>query len=437
MASPIIGVLGFIILVVLIVLGVRLAIALLLTGIIGIIMIIGLQPALDLLGSGMYVSSSVYIFTCLPLFLLMGIIASVGGFAETAYEALRNWLWRLPGSLAICTCFGSAIFGALTGSSTATVAIFGKISYPLMVKYGYQKGLSLGSIAAAGTFSTMIPPTGLLIIYGIFTEQSIGQLFMAGIVPGMCTALVYSLSIVIRVWRNPKLAPIKEESTLSFRDKGVLTLRMWPTIVVVTIVLGGIYLGVFTVTEAAAAGSLVAFLLACQQRGFKAIRIGSILMETAKMTAMILLIVVGALIFTRFVALSQLAVVFAEFLQETGMPKVAVFALIALMYFFLGMFINALGMITITIPVIFPLIVSMGHDPIWFAIVVVKLCEIGYVTPPVGINVYILKGIVGSDATLAECFAGIWPFVICDFAVLALLFLFPQIALFLPGAMYG
>jgi len=437
MASPIIGILGFVILVVLIVLGVRLSIALLTTGIIGMIMIVGLQSALQVLGSGIYISSSLYIYVCLPLFLLMGLIAAAGGFAETAYDALRNWLWRLPGSLAICTCFGSAIFGALTGSSTATVAIFGKVAYPVMVKFGYQKGLSIGTIAAAGTFSTMIPPTGLLIIYGIFTEQSVGQLFMAGIVPGVCTAFVYSLSIIVRVWRNPKLAPMKEKSMLSLREKSILTMRMWPTIVVVTVVLGGIYTGVFTVVEAAAAGCLVAFVLAVKQRGFKTIRIGSILMETAKMTAMILLIVVGALIFSRFVALSQLAVVFTEFLQNTAMSKEVVFALIIVMYFFLGMFVNAVGMIAITIPVIFPLVVSMGYDPIWFGIVVVKTCEIAYVTPPVAINVYIIKGIVGADATLAECFAGIWPFVICDFAVLALLFLFPQIALFLPGAMYG
>lgn len=213
----------------------------------------------------------------------------------------------------------------------------------------------------------------------------------------------------------------------------VLLWRMWPSVVLVVVVLGGIYTGLFTVTEAAAAGALAAFLLAGQQRGFKAISIGSILRETAKMTAMIMLIVIGALFFARFVALSQIATVFTEFLQDWAVPREVVFACIIAMYFFLGMFVTATGMIAITIPMIFPLILSLGYDPIWFGIIIVKACEIGFVTPPVGLNVYVLKGALGEEVSLQECFAGIWPFVICDFAVLALLLLFPQIALFLPS----
>lgn len=431
----IVGMLGFILLVILILLGVHLGISLLVTGIIGMAILIGPQNTLPTLGGSLYTSSTIFAFVCLPLFLLMGSFAVVGGFAERAYTAVRGWLGGLPGSLAISTCLGSAAFGALTGSSTATVAVFGKISLPSMLKYNYQKALSLGCVAAAGTFSTMIPPSGLLIVYGIFTEQSIGKLFMAGILPGVCTALVYSLLIVIRVWRSPKLAPMIGTLKLPWREKIMLAWRTWPVVILVTIVLGGIYTGLLTVTEAAAAGALAAFLLAGQQVGFRAIPSVSVLKETAKMTAMIMLLIMGALFFSRFIALSQLAVAFTNFLHGLAVPHVVIFAGIILMYFLLGMFVTATGIIAITIPVVFPLILSLGYDPIWFGIILIKVCEIGFVTPPVGLNIYVLKGVLGKEASLSECFAGIWPFILCDCIMLALLFLFPQIALFLPNRM--
>lgn len=432
-----VGAMGVVALLVMIGLAVPIGIALLVSGFAGLIALMGLDSALSFIGVSMYNVTAVYGFVAVPLFLLMGSFAFYGGFADGAYTALYKWVYKLPGALAVATTLACGAFGAASGSSQATAAIFSKISLPQMIRYNYSRPLAAGCIAASGTFATMIPPSSLLIVYGIFTEQSIGRLFIAGILPGLCTVAVYALSVVIRVWRHPQLAPMVAGEAIAWRER-IFSLRLvWPIAVLVAVVIGGIYSGMFTATEAGAAGVIAALVMAIILRGIRGTNVLGILRETAHITAMIFLIIVGAIFFSRFIAVSQIPTMFVEFLLASAMSPLAIMASLILMYFFLGMIINPTGMMAITLPVVFPIVISLGYDPIWFGIIVIKTCEIGLVTPPVAQNAYIMKGALGDAVSLGEIFQGIWPFVLCDAVVLGFLIAFPCIATFLPTLMMG
>lgn len=397
--------------------------------------IMGLQPAIAMIGETIYHGIAKPSYTVLPLFILMGSFAARAGFAKDAYETIQVWMRKIPGSLGVATCWSSAAFGAVSGSSLASAAVFGRIALPEMKKLNYDKSFSLGCIASAGTFASMIPPSGVLIVLAIITDQSVGLLFMAGIVPGLFTALVYSVSIIVRATLNPKLMPREENPpSYTFLEKLRFSIRIWPIVTLIAVVLGGIYSGLFTPTEAAAAGTLLTLLIGIWKgglRNFSAIR--ESLKESAKTTSMIFAIMVGALYFGRVLGVTRLPANLTSAIISMDISAMMVVILILVVLFFLGMFMNASAFFMFSFPVFFPVIMSLGVNPVWFCIVAMKMAEIGAVTPPVGLNAFSLKGVAGKDVTVEDVFKGVVPFIYADLVVLVFLFIFPVIATWLPS----
>ncbi len=435
MDPTITGILGILLLFILILTGLHIGLVLCLVGGLGLILLIGPQGGLMILGSTPFATASAYDLSPLPLFLLMGAFASSGGLGTVAFEAISKWVGRLNGGLAIASTFGSAFFGLACGSSLAAAGVFTKAALPEMLARNYDRRLAIGSIAAAGTFSTMIPPSGLLIIYAIFTDESIGRLFMAGVVPGALTAIVYAALIFFRVLFNPDLAP-KVDIQYDWPTRMRALVTMWPILLLAGLVLGGIFAGWFTATEAGGIGAAGALVIVLAIKGWRKARIGHALIDCMRTNGMIFLIIIGAIIFGRFLSVTQIPVNLSMFLDQLNLPPIAILIGVLLMYFVLGMFLDAVAILAITLPVVFPMILELGFDPIWFAIVVIKVTEIGLVTPPVGMNVYVCVSAAEGQISLPDAFRGIAPFILCDLVVLAALLAFPEIATWLPGLMF-
>jgi len=436
-----VGVCSILILLVLIFMGCHLGISFLVVGLGGTYALTNFRAMLGLGGETMYNFLASPTFCVLPMFMLMGSLAARGGFARMAFESVHTICARIPASLAIASAFGSAIFGAICGSTMATAAIFGRLAYPAMREHHYDRRFALGSIASSGTFACMIPPSGMFIIFSMFTGISIVELFFSGFVPGILTAVVYAISMYIRAKRNPRLAPISEEEmAVRAPQRAKAAFNLWPIIVLATVVLGGLYSGFFTATEAGAVGALGALLLGFQNGSLrKKGEVTAAMRESARATTMLLFIVVTALVFSRFLAITQVPSRIADFLLTWDMsPKVTVL-LILVIWFFLGMFMNQTSIFALTLPVLFPIIVKLGINPIWFCIVAMKLNEIAAVSPPVGMNVF---GLVGSvreveEVSVEDAYMGCFPFLLCDLIVIVLLFIFPEIATYVPDLMMG
>ena len=434
-----VGIVSIVLLLIFLGLGFQIGLNFLLVGVISGTFIIGFNRALILLGETMYYSVASPTFASLPLFVLMGAFATRGGFAKRAFEGVYTATAGLPGSLGIATCYSCAAFGAISGSSLATAAVFGKLVLPEMARYKYNKSLALGCIASAGTFAAMIPPSIGFIVYAMFTDQSIGRLFAAGILPGIITATVYSISIIYRVKKNPELAPsIADEKKFTIKQKIFALKKTGPILTLALIVLGGIYSGLFTPTEAAAAGAFATLIF-----GIRLGKLGKLeyfkqsLRESAQITSMLFIIIVGAMFYSRILSLTRIPVELSLMLQGWDVPRVFILGGILMIWFILGMIMNPTSIYALTLPIIFPIVTRLGYDPIWFGVIACKLGEIAAVTPPVGLNVYALKGVASEDTTIEEVFSGIWPFVVCDIVVLILLIAFPQITLFLPNLLLG
>jgi len=434
-----VGIASIVLLLIFIGLGFQIGLNFLLVGVISGTLIIGFNRALILLGETMYYSIASPTFASLPLFVLMGTFAVYGGFAKRAFEGIYTATTGLPGALGIATCWSCAAFGAVSGSSLATAAVFGKIALPEMVRYKYNKSFALGCIASAGTFAAMIPPSIGFIVYAMFTDQSIGRLFAAGILPGIITASVYSISIIYRIKKNPELAPvIADGKEITIKQKISALKKTGPILTLALIVLGGIYSGLFTPTEAAAAGAFATLIF-----GIRLGKLGKLeyfkesLRESAQTTSMLFIIIVGAMFYSRVISLTRLPMKLSMLLQEWNGPRIFILGAIFLIWFILGMLMNPTSIQALTLPIIFPIVIRLGYDPIWFGVITCKLGEIAAVTPPVGLNVYAIKGVAGKDTSIEEVFSGIWPFVVCDTIVLILLVAFPQIVLFLPNILLG
>ncbi|MBA7526160.1 C4-dicarboxylate TRAP transporter large permease protein DctM [subsurface metagenome] len=433
-----IGIITILVLLLLLAIGVHISTALLGTAFLGMVVTIGIKPAISYLGQSMYYTIASPGFAALPLFMLMGAFAAKGGFAYKAYRCIYVFASKLPGSLAVATSYGCAIFGAICGSSLATAAIFGKIALPPMIKYKYDKTFALATIASSGTFAAMIPPSYGLVLYAMLTDTSVGRLFLAGIIPGLITATVYSLSIIYRAKKNPKLAPRVIDENFSFQDKIIAVKDTWGIALLIIIVLGGIYSGFFTPTEAAAVGALAALIIgSIQMQKINLVYIKEPIRDSARSSAMVFVIIIGALFLTRFFALSQFTDRLIFVLQSWDMPREAILLGLFVLWFFFGMLIEGTGLKALLLPIAFPIIVKLGYDPIWFGIITLKLGEIAAVTPPVGLNVYALKGVAGEGTSLEDIFKGIWPFVLCDIFVLFFLVAYPNICLFLPNLIMG
>ena len=434
------GIIGILLLLVLMSLGVSIGIVFILVSfVISIPLLGGLTQALVFMGQTMYHCISAPSWCSIPLFILMGALATIAGFGKYIYDGVYQLTRRWHGSLGIATCIGSAIFGAISGSSLANTTIFGKLVLPEMDRYGYDRVFSVACVACAGTFANMIPPSINFIIYALFTEQSVARLFAAGVIPGIITAIVYSISIVYRVRKNPHMAPQEVDKTKLTRDEKIDALKNFvPIILVVAIVFVGMYSGGFSPTEAAAAGCFVTFIVGIVNRNITHIKdLRGSFRETANTTSMMFIINVGALLFSRIFALTDIPQNMALLVQGWDVPRFVILLGIFVVYFLLGMVMIEVGIYALTLPILMPIISTLGYDPIWFGVVVIKLSEIAAITPPVGMNVYMAKAVAGKEVTLEQVFKGIWPFCLCDIIVLFLLVAFPQLTLWLPNLLLG
>jgi tripartite ATP-independent transporter DctM subunit len=366
------------------------------------------------------------------MFILMGSFAYHIGLSSDAFFAAQKWVGHLPGGLAIATMAGGAVFAAVSGASVASAAAFGKIAVPEMRKYGYDPGIACASVVAAGTLSPLIPPSIMLIVYGISTEQDVGKLLIGGALPGLLSALNYSLMIILWGKLRPQLVPAFPVSSWRERWKGLKA--TWAVLMLIVIVIGGIYSGLFTPTEAGAVGAAGTLVLGFMRRRLTKRIIWDSLIDGARTSSMIFIIVIGAFIFVQFLAYSRVPIGISEYIVGMDVPPIVVLILICCMYLILGCFMEGFGMLLLTIPFIFPTTQSLGYDPIWFGVIVVKLIEIGMITPPVGLNLFVVKGTV-PDVPLETIIRQSIPFVLTDFLTLALLIAFPQIILVLPNMM--
>jgi tripartite ATP-independent transporter DctM subunit len=377
-----------------------------------------------------------YSLSVIPMFILMGFLAYQSGIGSKLYEFAYRLFGRMSGGLAMSSQVACAIFGAVCGSSTATAATIGSIAIPEMRKYNYADSLSAASVAAGGALGILIPPSTIFVIYGIATEQSITRLFLAGFFPGILLTILYILTIWLITLRNPEMGRPSVEPMPTVREiVDILRGGLLQIIIVFLISIGGLFIGWFTPTEAGAvgvAGILVITLISGQMNWEK---LNNALAETTRTSAMILFLVAGAVIFTRFMAVSRLPFEISSWVSELPFPPYLVLIIILLIYFILGTFIEMIPLILLTIPMFYPVVVDvLGYDPIWFGVIIVMVVAIGVITPPVGINVYVVKG-VSKDIPLEVIFRGVWPFIFAACVGIFLLIVFPQIATFLPNLM--
>jgi tripartite ATP-independent transporter DctM subunit len=428
------GLIGLSAIFVLVVLGMRIAFATALVGFVGIWILKNMTVAGNVVGFLPHAIVAHYSLSVIPLFIIMGYYAFYAGLTDDIFFTARQWVGHLPGGLAIASVFGCAGFAACTGASTASAAIMGRVAIPEMRKYGYHPRLAAGVVAASGTLASLIPPSVILVIYGIITEQSIGALLIGGFIPGVISAAIYAGMIYTRVKISPELGKLQPKAP--WKQRFYALKGTWGVLLLIVLIIGGIYSGIFTPTEAGGAGAFSAFLMALAMRRLTLERLKESLLETGRTTIMIFSIIVGVLIFVRFLALTGLPSSFADFIIALPLPRLLIILLLMSLYVFLGMFLDAIGMMMLTLPIIFPAVMALGYDPIWFGIIIVKMCEICLITPPVGLNVYIVRS-VAPDIPLEEIFRGIIPFVVMDILTVAFFIAFPQIITFLPSQMLG
>jgi C4-dicarboxylate transporter, DctM subunit len=425
-----IGVLGIVVLFLLLAMRMYIGLAMLVTGFLGYCLMMGILAGLGLLTLVPYSVASSYTLTVIPLFVLMGQLAYMSGISVDIYRAVYSWFGGVPGGLSMATVVGCAGFGAVCGSSLATGATMGTVAIPEMKKYGYHPGLATGCVAAGGTLGILIPPSLGFIIYGILTEQSIGKLFMAGILPGILLSALFILAIWIQCKINPAMGPPAER--IPFKDRLISLKGIWGLCVLFVLVMGGIYMGVFTPTEAAGVGAFGAFLMTVLKGKMIAANVQESLLDTGKTTAMIFLIIIGAEFFSRFLGVTMLPMMLADYVAGLPLNRYIILGLILFTYILLGCVMDCVAIMILTTPIIFPVIRALGFDPIWYGVLMVVVLEVGFITPPVGLNVFVIRGVSGG-VELSTIFKGIMPFLGACLVGIILLIMFPKISLFIPS----
>lgn len=428
-----IGIIGIIALVFLLYSNMPVGFAMAFLGFIGFGYVVNFDAAASLLARDVWDVFSSYNLTVIPLFVFMGQIAFHAGISRRLYDSAYVLLGHRRGGLAMTTVGACAGFAAICGSTNATAATMATVALPEMKRYGYDMGLATGTVAAAGSLGILIPPSVIFIVYGILTEQSIGKLFAAGIVPGILLCFLFLMTIHLRVRINPSLAPPGPKT--GFREKIRSFAGILEALVLFLLVMGGIFFGFFTPTEAAAVGAFMTLLIAIVRRQLHWSDFIQSLADTTKISCMIMVIVTGAVIFGHFMAITRLPYTLANYVGSLPFGPHAVIGLIILVYLVGGCFMDALAMIMLTIPIFFPVVQTLGFDPIWFGVVIVLVTEMGVITPPVGVNVYVVYG-VARDVPLETIFKGVYPMLLALLVCNLLLILFPQIALWLPSLMH-
>jgi tripartite ATP-independent transporter DctM subunit len=427
-----VGVAGIAVMFALLVLGVPIAFAMALTGAVGIWILEGPGPAMAHTVLIPWTEGRSFVFVTIPLFVLMGQLVFHTGLASDLYDGIRKWIGRVPGGMAITSVLACGAFGAVTGSSIATVATMGAIVMPEMRRYKYDPRLATGALAASGTLGILIPPSVIFIFYGLMTETSIGELFIAGIVPGILTAVMFSVIVLVRCLITPSLGPPGPGATWTERWRS--TAGLLPILFLFFFVIGGIYAGIFTPTEAAGVGCTGVLIAAGAKGMLTRSAMARAAEETALISAMIFAIIVGGYLFARFLAITGTTEAMVQILVDMDLSRVLFLLMLVVLYTLLGAMLDVFGMLVLTIPFVMPVVRGLGIDPIWFGVFAVIMAEIALVTPPIGANVFVMRR-TAPEVPMGEIFMGVLPFVVGELIVIALLIAFPEIALWLPRQM--
>lgn len=430
MAPVTMGIIALVIFLILISMGMPIGFTFAVIGFVGFMLLRGMAPALNLLGHVPYTQGSNYALVVIPLFLLMGNLAFVSGISTDLYNTAHKWTSRLPGGLAIATTLACTGFAACSGSSLATTATMGAVAAPEMKKYNYRDTLISGSIASGGTLGILIPPSIIFIIYGVIAGTSIGKLFLAGILPGLLLSGLFVVIIYIMCRVDPSLGP--RGTAYSWKERFKSLSGVWGMLLLFIMVIGGIYAGIFTATEAGALGAFGAFIITAARRKLTLSRFSASLKETARVTAMVFMLVIGAQIFNSFLAISGLPSIFTKVLTTMRVAPIVIVILVLVVYIPLGMIMDALPMILLTMPTIAPVIRGLGYDLIWFGVLVTVMSGLANISPPMGMNLYIFKG-VAKDIPLTRIFLGVAPFAVAMLVAVIILIFVPQISLFIPS----
>lgn len=428
LSNDTIGFIGVAALLVLVLIGVRVYLAASVVGLVGLVAMIGWDAGAGMIGTIPHSKSVTYTLSVLPMFILIGYLAFHAGITQSLFDASRKWLGWMPGGLAVASVMATAGFAAVSGASTATAAVFARVAIPEMLAAGYSKRIAAGVVAAGGTLATLIPPSAILVIYAIIVEESVGQLLLAGFIPGIVSALIYVGIILIWAKVDPTVGPAIKGYTWSDRIKAVP--GTFPVIAVVVIIFSAMYLGWATPTEAGALGAFVVFLMALA-KGMRWPALRESLLDTAKLTVMIFSLIWGVLIFVRFLGFAGLPEHFTNFIVSLPFEPWVVMVCILLAYAVLGMFMDAIGMLLLTLPVVYPAVMALGYDSIWFGIIVVKMAEVCLVTPPIGLNCFVVSA-VRPDIPISSVFRGVGPFVVADFLTVAVFMIWPEVITWLP-----
>ena len=419
-----------------ILMGLDVAVALLATSFVGIWAIGGFEIACSMLGTTSFYTTFEYVLAAVPLFIIMGLLGNMSGASEDLYDSAHVLLSRVHGGLGIATVLANAVFAAITGASIVSAAVFSKVAYPQMKRLGYEKKFALGTILGSSALGMLIPPSLLLIYYGYLTEESIGKLFVAGILPGLVLTAVLCIGIWLMVGLKPELAGSGQSEPPAGKGKWLkIALKPWAFVALVLFVLGGIYLGVVTPTEAGALGSFIALIIALVRGRLSLGGLWRLLVEAGYTVGSVFILFIGAQMFSRMLAYSTLPTALTKFCAGLAAPPFAIIILLLVTYLLLGALIDSGSIILVTTPIIFPIVTTLGYDPIWYGILAVITIEVGLITPPFGLCVFVMKSVMGDEITVEEAFRGALPFVVMMLVAVAIIFLFPGLSTWLPGKM--
>ena len=426
-----VGLIGFTLMILFIMLGVNVAFVLIVLGFAGLALLMGVEPALSSMAIISFERASSYEFAVAPLFLLMSAFVSRSDIGKEAYVMARTWVGQFRGGLAMATSVACGLFAACCGSSLASALAMGKIAYPEMKRHNYEARLSTGIIAAGGTLGILIPPSMGFILIGILTQLSIGKLFIAGIIPGILEVLFYIVTVYILCKLRPQLGPPSPMTTI--RQKFGSLKSTWPVVLLFLLVIGGIYGGVFTPTEAGGIGAFGALVISMARRQLTSAGFTECLLDTAKLSAMMIALILGAFIFNQFLAVTRIPFIASEWVTGLGLNRYVILIIIILMYIVLGMLFDIYAIMVLTIPILFPTMTALGFHPLWYSVIMVRVIEVGLISPPFGINLFGLSGVV--DVPMGILYRGVVPFLIADIVHIALLIAVPSLSTFLPEMM--
>ena len=432
MSLTIIGIIGIIVLLIFLFLNIPVGFVMGMIGVLGFSYLKGFGPGLSILAKDYFEMFSSHSLTVIPLFMFMGQISFYSGISRRLYDSAYVMIGAQKGGLAMATVAACAGFATISGSTNATAATMATVTLPEMKRYNYDMGLAAGAVAAAGSLGILIPPSTIFIVYGILTEQSIGKLFVAGILPGILLSFLFMMAIYLRVRKNPELAPAGPKTTFTQKIKSLSGII--EALIIFGFVMGGLFFGFFTPTEAAATGAFFTLLLSVVRRQLSWQDFLKSIADTTRLSCMVMVIVAGATVFGHFMAVTRIPFTLSNWVGGLPLPPMLIMIVILMIYIIGGCFMDGFALIMLTVPIFFPVATTLGFDPIWFGVIIVLIAEMGVITPPVGINVYVVYG-VAKTIPLETIFKGVVPFLIALIVCNLLLLIFPQIATFLPGLM--